>query len=478
MNTKNSLFKCLAFGSVILSLTMELVGADYTAHEWGTFTSVQGGDGELLSWQPLKTSELPSFVHDWTKPGLNRASGKTIDSNALLSKTVMVTLQRMETPVIYFYSDKSISVDVSVAFPKGSITEWYPQATQIGPSHPADTNAPSGALSESRATWSNLKLVPLGEQYGGNYRLPEDKSGSHYFAARTPASDIVQTSFTDNGKTVAETDKFIFYRGVGSFKTPLRVSVDTNDTVTVENTGPENLSHLFLISIDDRGFALAGSLATKESLPAHSAVRWQRLSSLPTSDWEIFGPEELKKNLAIKMEAALANEGLFADEAKAMVNTWKDSWFTEVGVRVLYILPRTWTDETLPLTLNPQPDKLERVMVGRAEIITPNDEMTLFQSLSKAQNGDANARVQAMAELKRFGRFAEPAIQLANRHANQTNVVALGYELLNGSGSSNLNQTLNTPLNLEIQTLPAPRLSPAFGAIDSFNWSSGLGSQN
>src|SRR5215831_7805657 len=28
----------------------------FVAHEWGTFTSVQGSDGTLLSWRPLQTS--------------------------------------------------------------------------------------------------------------------------------------------------------------------------------------------------------------------------------------------------------------------------------------------------------------------------------------------------------------------------------------------------------------------------------------
>src|SRR5664279_5667855 len=102
MNTKNNLLKCLAAVSVILSLTMESFGAKYTAHEWGTFTSVQGGNGELLSWRPLKTSELPDFVHNWSKPGLNRFA-----STMFVGKGEMTTLQRMETPVIYFYSDKT-----------------------------------------------------------------------------------------------------------------------------------------------------------------------------------------------------------------------------------------------------------------------------------------------------------------------------------------------------------------------------------
>src|SRR5262245_8956400 len=62
-------------------------------HEWGTFTSVQGGDGKLLTWHPLQTSVLPSFVYDWAKPGFNAHSTSPFGA---FNKGAMITLQRME----------------------------------------------------------------------------------------------------------------------------------------------------------------------------------------------------------------------------------------------------------------------------------------------------------------------------------------------------------------------------------------------
>ena len=35
----------------------------------------------------------------------------------------------METPVIYFYSQRERVADVRVLFRGGNVTEWYPQAT-------------------------------------------------------------------------------------------------------------------------------------------------------------------------------------------------------------------------------------------------------------------------------------------------------------------------------------------------------------
>jgi hypothetical protein len=167
-----------------------------------------------------------------------------------------------------------------------------------------------------------------------------------------------------------------------------------------------------------------------DNLPAGKTVKWQKLDAPGSGDWKYFSPEQFQSEISSQMAAALTAEGLFPDEAQAMVNTWKDSWFTEEGVRVLYILPHEWTDETLPITMTPSPKELTRVMVGRAEIITPDAELNLFDLLTKAQDGDDAARVQAVGVLKSFGRFAQPALALANTHAVGTNVTTLGYQLL------------------------------------------------
>jgi hypothetical protein len=322
----------------------------------------------------------------------------------------LITLQRMETPVIYFYAEQPLNVDVDVAFPKGLITEWYPQASQIGPTFPLNTNAPtSGILRESRAIWRNLKIVSQPDHHSWlahffDNRLPQDSSGSHYFAARETAANIVHTDGT------SDTEKFVFYRGAGSFKTPLHVTVDSNDLVTVENTGAYGLAHLFLVNIRDGN----GAFGAMDELGSSNSVVWLQLTNGPAEHWNQFPLAQFQTEIGAQMETALTSEGLFPDEAKAMVNTWKDSWFTEQGVRILYILPRAWTDEILPLALAPQPKELTRVMVGRAEMITPDIQANLSRLLAKAQVGDAEAGLQVEAELKKLGRFAEAARQLAS----------------------------------------------------------------
>src|SRR5215218_6613444 len=82
-------------------------------HEWGTFTSIADETGAAVSWQPLQAAnDLPCFVERF-----RRYRGK-----GFIRGTV-----RLETPVLYFYAPRETTVDVSVRFPGGLITEWYPR---------------------------------------------------------------------------------------------------------------------------------------------------------------------------------------------------------------------------------------------------------------------------------------------------------------------------------------------------------------
>src|SRR5437764_11839344 len=84
--------------------------SDLIAHEWGTFTSVAGENGQPVSWAALSApSDLPCFVY--------RLSAQCVKCNA--RSTV-----RMETPVLYFYGPRPATVSVHVELPSGVITEW------------------------------------------------------------------------------------------------------------------------------------------------------------------------------------------------------------------------------------------------------------------------------------------------------------------------------------------------------------------
>lgn len=401
-----SVVAAMAITSVVVVAKPNTKGL--VVHEWGTFTSLQGGNGQLIPWNPLKTPELPKFVYDWHKPnlGLQPMSMYGAGANGLIYKGGIVSLQRMETPVIYFYSDQNQAVDVTVKFPQGFITEWYPRVSQIGPSIVAKDRAsdPSVVGTDSRQSlirWSNLHLFKADRNTKAESLLQTDSSGSHYFAAReTDANYIYQEPTKDIPH--AQYEKFLFYRGVANFSTSLRVSMNSDDSVTLANTGSEPLSDLLVLGIKDK---VGNFVHVAQLLPGEK-------KEVPISTRNL-GAATLTKNISRSMSHSLVRAGLYPREAEAMVNTWKDSWFAEDGLRVLYILPQAWTQRTLPMTLNPAPSDVVRVMVGRAEVLRPGLEHSLVQALDDAKRGSTTGNANLRAMLKDLGRFAQPALQRA-----------------------------------------------------------------
>jgi len=138
------------------------------------------------------------------------------------------------------------------------------------------------------------------------------------------------------------------------------------------------------------------------------------------------------EGISRRMTSALREAGLYAREAEAMVKTWRESWFGEPGTRVMYLLPRPWTDQVLPLTLKPAPGELARVMVGRAELLTPSTEKAVLKEIvrfSEANEQDRGVVVEATRRLG-LGRFLEPAVQSVAQRVEKPELAKAAWELL------------------------------------------------
>ena len=93
-----------------------------------------------------------------------------------------------------------------------------------------------------------------------------------------------------------------------------------------------------------------------------------------------------RAQLEAAMHAALVEDGLFADEATALLTTWQRSYFASPGLRIFYLVPRVWTEHYLPLTLS-EPATIKRVMIGRLELIS-DEQRALLGRLAKAAPSD------------------------------------------------------------------------------------------
>jgi hypothetical protein len=174
-----------------------------------------------------------------------------------------------------------------------------------------------------------------------------------------------------------EFEKFLFYRGVGNFGLPMSVRFE-GDLIQLQSADVGRV-----IVFENRGGQIGFTVCDAAGTVARPALG-ASLDAL----WSAFA-------------ARLIEEGLYEKEAEAMLQTWRDSWFEE-GLRVFYVLPRATTDAVLPITIEPAPAELARVMVGRMEIITPEMEASILQAALR----DAPATA-----LKKYERFAEPVLK-------------------------------------------------------------------
>jgi hypothetical protein len=84
-----------------------------------------------------------------------------------------------------------------------------------------------------------------------------------------------------------------------------------------------------------------------------------------------------------------------------MIQTWWASYFESDGLRVFWILPTATTESILPLTVNPPPKKTVRVIVGRSEVLRPQQEAEWLAE-SKLIGNEA-ARWKYTKDQHRFG---------------------------------------------------------------------------
>ena len=100
-----------------------------------------------------------------------------------------------------------------------------------------------------------------------------------------------------------------------------------------------------------------------------------------------------------------------------MVNTWQTSYFQTEGIRVLFVLPQSWTDAFIPMNIEPQPRKIVRVMVGRLEMLSADRQRKAEAAIASLtrETTAANGR-KRIGSCYEQGRYVEPIV----RHVAKT----------------------------------------------------------
>ena len=382
---------------IAAALSLQAAGA-YQLHEWGTFTTVSGSDGVLLSGLQREEETLPSFVHahfgfeNGQVPSTEKITSiiKTHGYPAFPSLTkglgrrpVSGVTVKMETPVIYFHSNKAFRAQVKVGFNGGTISQWYPDRSG-GETLPEPPPAADPATHPVPAEqWKIDFTTPYqgGIAWDVDVLSPEESRSTltfkprdsvNWLRARVPEANVVRT-------TSGETENYLFYRGVGHFNPGLLTTVSADEALHLQNQTGSDIP-FYLVFEKERGGAVSWS-AGNGGLKSEGKIDLAKNQLIPAKG-------EFPQEIYQSMKTGLVACGLLESEADAMVQTWWTSYFESEGLRIFWVLPKVATDSILPLTVSPQPEKTVRVLVGRSEVLRPDAESE-WLAMSKLKGDQA-----------------------------------------------------------------------------------------
>ncbi len=403
---------------VALAAAPSVSRSDMVVHEWGTFLAMNSSEGIALDGMYHEEHALPAFVHARSK-----------DQLRLRSVSV-----KGETPVIYFYTDKPQQVQVQVGFPGGIWTQWYPQASTIGPSL-----VQAGSLPRVRngyISWQ-LDVVP---DASAKAQLPATSSDALWNHAREVDAAYVRSRDRTQAGQPSEWERFVFYRGLGDAPLPLVVNAAAGGRIACHSSLPEGVRHVYVLRVeaDRAAYRYVPSVSCDKGL---DGVVPEMETSLSL--------EQFVSQISDDLAGRLVESGLFEKEARAMVNTWRSSYFKTDGIRVLFVLPQSWTDRYIPLKMVPEPREIVRVMVGRMELLTPERERQAELAIRDLASPVSSVREKAFETLRAEGRYVEPILRHTLNTSTNERVRALCRRLLVTDFVTEIRATLNDPANGE-----------------------------
>ncbi|MES1263159.1 MAG: hypothetical protein ABUL69_02305, partial [Peristeroidobacter soli] len=314
---------------------------------------------------------LPPFVHRY-EPETTRQPQRQLGKSPLVPGRPDVTM-RLETPVIYFHPPPNQKyenpIDVTVRFRGGVINEFYPggDASVALDFDRVQDKVEAGVIRQwNGAVLNNYVIGTLqwkGLRLHDTVVAPLTKS-EIWLAPREVSSMSVFSADAGEG------EQYLFYRGVAHLDALFQTTL-TRGHITLRSPAlltwldaPTVVPHVWLADVRADGLIAFRQHAAVTLRKEEVGKELAKIKRFDTGDYTEAGAAQLR----LSLKRALIEQGLFADEANAMLNTWKASYFEKPGLRVFYIVPRAWTDYFLPLEFS-VPARVNRVIVGRIDLV-------------------------------------------------------------------------------------------------------------
>lgn len=360
------------------ALLAQDAGDGLVVHEWGVFTIAQD-----TTWGAARTasevaSNPPPFVHTWSG-----VVGQAIEN----WKNEPVIIFK---PVIYFYSKIKRALALSVGVPFGRPAVWWPPATEIGPmpnlpsrqeqmvtAPPEPPKAEEIKPEKGFLKWTDLAIDPTGK----NTKVVAEDHWWH--TARETDSATVSV----NG----ESDKFLFYDALTPVHNFLKIQW-TEEAAEIRNADRIEIGPLVAVRVRE----------------GKTKTAW--LDRIAAGDTASLTPTEPDPREFAKR---LQRSGLFGKEADGMAKIWEGEFFRTDGFRVIYWMPAPRIESLLPLTIEPAPAKLVRILLVHVESLAPDQEKEISALIEKLGGSNLDERESATAALEKWGPRAEGALRKA-----------------------------------------------------------------
>lgn len=331
-------------------------------HVFGTLTSVQSSLGADLVGAWHDEEALPAFVagRDLGPAGSGAAE--------LLPDGVTHKLQSL---VVALHTGVTTPVTVTLDLPAGMPSRWLPAPAALEPPLGA-----GGPLSGGAISWT---VTP--DPSGAAPQAGDDLWGGLRGIDAAPLQGVGE--------------RFLFAQALAGLDLPLRVEAQEDGSFRVTNDSDQTVPAAWVVHVHPGGGL---KLSVGALAPGESKVKLPTPKEINLDEYTLVSAEDIAKELDLA--------GLTPAESRVLVGTWSWSVFHTQGLRLLYLAPQEWIDQAAPLSVSPAPDTMVRAIVGRIEVLTPDEEDELRNSVELAAAGQG-----AAPTVEGLGVFAEPRLR-------------------------------------------------------------------
>lgn len=308
-------------------------------------------------WAGVCAGAEPFVVHEWgvyvrsiVIPHINQGHGKTIPSTLLTAPRELLNglpdfVLRHETaytprqehrawdkPVLHLYGPEGLAISVEVRTPQGHPLAYWPKPNFI---EEINWRMGSGVSAVNGLVWNGTLAAQAPAE------IKSAREGHWWNALR----EVPGMWF----KTAAGSERFIFYEASAVQQPTLQAWV-AEDMLKLTNHDVVPTGRVLVLFNDgnERHFLVA------ESVPGNGSITVSRadLMRAPGNEAE----------LLTACRAQWESFGMTAQEASAIVESWKPDLLNHLGLMVLSRMPEILYEQMFPLTIKPAPDK--RVRAG------------------------------------------------------------------------------------------------------------------